>query len=218
MKIKLLTCVTDLEHAGFKKLEASLKMFNYDYKIFHDAHVEWSWGGWKYFYEWAKEQQEGYTHLIGMDGFDTLAFAPVEEVIEKYKHPDCFMYSCEKACFPITEWAESYPQVEPYQRWRFLNAGQFISPLDKFIDMYEHRELIINSQHWGHKKYLWDNKDGKIMLDNNCDIFQSVAFLATDEFSSDGHRLVNNLTGTKPVFAHFNGHSDGSWVYDILGV
>lgn len=228
MKIKLLTCVSTMDHEGIHKLKYSLDFFNYDYEIMVDPNISWAWGGYTNFYNWCKEQEnkeDGYTHFVYTDGFDTLALGPMSEIIEKYKDTDCFVYSTEKACYPISEWATEYPTVEPYQRWRYINGGQFITPVKKFIEMYGQIDLNVNSQQWGAAKYLWDNEDKKVKLDINCEIFQSVAFIAEDDFSiMDGEeeigkrRLYNNFTQSTGVIAHGNGHSEMQFVYDLMGV
>lgn len=255
MKTKLLTCVSTMDRPGIQKLEHSLKLFNYDYEIMVDPSINWNWGGWPNFYKWAKEQvndPSGYTHFIYTDGFDTLALGPMDEIIKSYQRisPDLddFVYSTEKNLFPTCAEpgypkTEDYPINEPHQRWQFINGGQYMTPVKKFIEMYEKIDLNINSQHWAHQQFLWHNQDGKIKRDINCEIFQSVAFSAGNlegEFTVKGEnvyydedtqadsrtgrkRLFNNFTKTKPVIAHGNGMGQNliaefQFVYDILGL
>lgn len=228
MKVKLLTCVSTMDNVGIHKLKHSLDFFNYDYEIIVDPTIEWSWAGWHKFYKWCKEQEateDGYTHFIYTDGFDTLALAPMQEIIDKYVKidPECFLYSTEKACYPIVEWDKEYPQVEEHQRWRYVNGGQFMSSVKKFIEMYEQIDLNVNSQQWGAWKYIWDNEDKKVKLDINCEVFQSVAFIAGDDFGILDHdkpkgerRLYNYHTKSTGVLAHGNGHAPMQFVYDIM--
>jgi len=189
MKFKLLTGVSTTEHPGFKKLEASLKLFNYDYEVLVNPSMDWNWGGWSMFAEWCRKEMnkpDGYTHVVITDGFDTLALGPMEEVIEGYKKicpaMDCFVYSTEKQYFPNSSEDPNFPKKEEYpetpenQRWKFINGGQYMAPVAKLVEMWEQAEKNINSQHWAHKKFLWFNQDKKVIIDNNCDIFQSVAF------------------------------------------
>ena len=259
MKTKLLTCVSTKERPGLKKLEHSLVKFNYDYQIMVEPTIDWMYGGWHNFYRWAKEQVKdpnGYTHFIYTDGFDTLALAPMDEIIKKYQmlcpNLDVFLYAAEKNCFPTCgEKGYATPELyyekykyEPHQKWRFLNGGQFMTPVKKFLEMYEKIDLKINSQHWGHQQFLWNNVDGRIKLDVNCEIFQSTSFRdfpnqEGDDFSIIGEnevwddqsqvqvfankRLFNNFTKTKPCIAHANGsgvnlEAEFQFVWDILGV
>lgn len=259
MKAKLLTCVSNIEHHGLKKLRHSLDHFKYDYEIIHDKDIEWNYGGWHNFYRWAKQQEQdpnGYTHLIYTDGFDTMALCPMDEIIKKYivmcPDLDVFLYAAEKNCYPtcgepgypIPEHYYAITKYEAWQKWRFLNGGQFMAPVKKFIEMYEKINPAINSQHWGHQQYLWNNPDGKIQLDINCEIFQSTSFRDLpnqegDDFSIVGEgeiyddssqaqtfaskRLFNNFTKTKPCIAHANGagehvQAEFGFVYNILGL
>lgn len=243
MKLKTLIGVSTTNHPGLIKLETSLRQFGYDYQILVDPGMNWNWGGWPLFYNWCKEQinkPDGYTHFVATDGFDTLALGPQSEVEQAYKRVcpelDSFVYSVEKACFPITEWDQEYFKRQTHlnqsHRWRFLNGGQYMSPVGKFIEMWDQAEKHLNSQHWGHKKFLFDNEDGKVKLDYGCEIFQSVAFTtwqyadkisgedhnSLGEFSQEGQRIVNNYLKTKAPLLHGNGRSDFQFVYNCLGL
>lgn len=238
MRTKLLTCVSSMDNKGIQNLEHSLKLFNYDYTIMVNPNLEWSWGGWHDFYKWCKAEvnkEGGYTHFIYNDGYDTLALGGMEEIEAAYKliSPDLsdMVYSCEKCCFPITDYAPLFPKTE--SRWKYINGGQHIQPLDLFIKMYERADFTINAQHWAHKMYLFENQDNKIKLDTGCTIFQSVAFStwdygngkiagiehnALDEFERIDNRIVNKILGTKAPLMHGNGKAEFQFVYDCLNL
>lgn len=214
MKIKVITAVSTTEHPGLHRLLASVEKFNYDFHMFIDPDIQWAWGGLKSIYEWCKTANEqGYTHFLYTDGFDTIAMGGIEEVIAGYTERDAILYSGEKGCFPRADWADKFPEGK--SRWKYINHGQFIAPIDVYLKEYEGVfDLPITCQEWASAKYLFDN-NGQFTIDVDCKVFQSIAFLSDDEFSSVGNRLVNNITGSKVPFAHANGRSEFGWVYDI---
>lgn len=214
MKIKLLTCVSTMDHPGIHKLEASLKLFNYDYLIIVDPNINWAWGGLINFYNWCKEQvlqEDGYTHFIYTDGFDTIAMSGMDEVLNKYKGG--ILYSAEKACFPRSDWSELHISDS---RWKYLNHGQFMAPVKEWIELYESMyNPNITCQEAAMHKHL---NGYDIKLDTDCGIFQSIAFKGDDEYSIDEGRLINNINKTNPCFVHGNGRSEMDWIYKILGL
>lgn len=209
MKIITIITVSNTDHPGFVKLKESLDRNKYDYMVITDPNLNWNWSGLGSIHEWCKTQQE-FTHFLYTDGFDTLAMGGIEEVYERYKCVDKMLFSAEKACFPRSDWANLHTSES---RWRYLNHGQFITPISLYLKLYEGVfDLPFTCQEWAMEKFL---NGGDIELDTKCDIFQSIAFKGEDEYSSDGNRLVNNITGTKATFAHGNGRSDMEWVYEI---
>lgn len=212
MKIKVITTVSDNTHPGFLKLKSSLDKFGWDYLAIHNPNINWNWGGLQDIYAWCKSaESDGYTHFLYTDGFDTLALSGPNEL--QYTDTECILYSGEKACFPIVAWHKDH--VSP-SRWKYLNHGQFIAPIDKYLKMYEGVfYLPCSCQEWAMELFLFHN-DGTIKIDDGCNIFQSVAFSGPDEFSIDGNRIINNITGTKPLFPHGNGHTEFDWVYNLM--
>lgn len=235
MKIKTITTVSSVDNEGLKKLEHSLKHFNHDYQIIHNPSIGWDWSGWQNVYNWCAANLDNYTHLIYTDGFDTLALTGQDEcerAMRSIMGDDLnkMIYSVEKNFFPFEEY-ESYKRegkegqypsnlftnertgLTDKHRWRFVNGGQYAGSLKRIMEWFENAPKHLNNQYWGNKYYTEMN-DGRLVLDFNCELFQSVAFSgpdhnAIDEFNfattnQDG-RVHNLLTGTKPCFAHANG-------------
>ncbi len=220
MRIKLLSCVSDSTNPNVPKLEASLQRFEYDYKIIVNPSVIWGWAGLKDIYEWClSEEAECYTHFLYTDGFDTIALAPMSEVYKAYTDSDVILYSAEKACFPRQDWAQFHPTLNKKYRWQYLNSGQFLAPVKQWALLFEEMfDFNVTCQDAAMQKQLFDNDAWNIQLDLECKIFQSIAFIAGDEFSIEGERLINNLTGSRPVFPHANGRSQFDWVTNIIGL
>lgn len=250
MKSKVITTVSTRNNEGLRKLKYSLDHFGYDYEILVDSSIGWDWGGWRNVYNYAKSLRGSeYTHLIYTDGFDTLALAPQSEAEAALKRIcgddiNKFIYSTEKNYFPGEEpeqeptrnWNEHFSDsklgLTPNHRWRYVNGGQYAGSIERIIEWYDNAPKHLNNQYWANKYYSMHN-DGRLVLDFNCELFQSVAFSgpdhnAMDEFNfstakEDG-RLINNLIGTRPVFAHANGmkgedfKKNFKFVYDILGI
>lgn len=228
MNILTITCVTDITNPGFIKLKNSLDKFKYDYAVIHDPALNFSWGGLVHLYEFCKKPGN-VTHILATDGFDTLALGGIEEVYERYTYTNKMLFSAEKGCFPRGDWTNRHMVSVPTfngdempqegkrlvgtSRWRYLNHGQFITPCELFVELYKGVfELPVICQEWAMDQFL---NGAPMELDTNCDIFQSIAFRDGDEYSSEGDRLVNNITGTKPTWAHANGKSEFDWVYEI---
>lgn len=246
MKLKILTTVSTLDHPGVGKLEASLKLFGYDYTILRHDRVNWGWGGWETVIEWINSpQSQGYTHIIYTDGFDTLALAPPAEaeskLAEMLKHkPDAFIYSVEKHWFPHEggweiykrQFDEKTSQLSPNNRWRYVNGGQYAGSIQAVKNWYNNAPKERNNQAWGNCYYATQN-DGRLILDFDCQLFQTIshsgaAHGSPEEFSiincfdkACTKKLANNLTESEPCFVHANGiknPEESKWMYELLNL
>ena len=242
VKLILITTVSTQDHPGFEKLKASLDLFNWEYVVITNPNINWNWSGLPDIYSICPQLiEKGYTHFLYTDGFDTLALSDITEVIEKYKDTDKILFSAEKACFPRSDWSDRHISVEPSitifgskglnmilppnkrtrvvggSRWRYLNHGQFIAPIDLYLELYNGVfDKPITCQEYMMGLFL--NGEKRIELDVNCDIFQSIAFKGDDEYTIDAKRLKNNINDSAAVFLHANGRSEFQWCYDILGL
>ena len=243
MKTKVITCVSSLENIGIKRLEASLIHNKLDYKIIHDPNTGWNYEGWANMYNWCKsEEAKEYTHFLWTDGFDTFALARMEEIESKFKKIcgddlDRFVYSCEKQFYPNEkpdlDWQQLYmdkvPELTENHRWRYCNGGQFMTSIPQLIRMYEWFDKNQNNQWLAHNRFIFHNEDNKVLIDYNCEIFQSVSFGGEGHIEFDivepvdpiGKRLHNKLLDTYPCFAHGNGMGvvieiEMKYIYDII--
>lgn len=222
MKLKVLTTCHNDGIEGYRNLKASLDKHGYDYaclvRPFRFGHQL------PIIQDWCNYGKDNYTHILYTDAFDTLAFAPPEEVIEKFLKADCKMFvSCEKNCYPHPERAEEYPYNE--SAWRYVNGGGWMTEIDYFKEICIKEKLNDDShdQVWLMETFL--NNQDNIKLDSNCEIFQTIAFSHKDEWKKDVCNMVrspeestnrwrfrNIGTNTTPVFFHGNGHTDMEWL------
>lgn len=240
MRVKLITTVSNIEHPLLEKLKQSLILGGYDYHFIHNPSIGWDWGGWDNHYQWLKTRakEEGYTHVIYTDGFDTLALAPFTETVETLnkvlgEDKDRMIYSVEKHWFPHENGWEAHfhrfndlPTVKaltPNHRWRYVNGGQYAGSIDALIWWYELCPKERNNQGWANEYYASHNQ-GRLILDFNCELFQSLSHSginhgSPEEFGVDERRLINKLTGSKPCLVHNNGiknPQEAQFMYDIL--
>lgn len=226
MKLLVITFTTDPSNPGYKHLIKSLDKHGYEHYTFGlKGEQEFSWGGDNYtpmIPQLKEELNNGYTHILYTDAWDTLAMGNQDELIKKYLdislEGNNWIYSAEKnPCF--TKDLSKYDSVS---RWKYLCAGNFIAPTKLFIDIVEayKRHENENDQQWG--SWLFENdEDNQFILDVNCQIFQTLYNMNGlhqqpnwKEFAySDEDRIVNLITGSKPVFIHGNGKVDMRSIY-----
>ena len=207
MKLKVLTTCDNPDHDGYRRLQASLERFGYDYECIvhrfsfgHQLPVVQSW---------CSQYRGDCTHILYTDAFDTIAFAGPQEVMAKM--PDAKMLiSCEKACYPYPDRAVEYPPTDT--PWKYVNGGGWLVEIEYFKHLCQKENLNQNShdQVWLMEAFL-RNQDN-IKLDNYCRIFQTIAFSNREEWVRSADRWINIGTGTLPVFFHGNGRTDMGWL------
>lgn len=208
--IKFLTTTSDISKCY--QLKRSLMHFGWD---FHIIEHEWKGFGGKIIetYNYLKANPD-ITHFFYSDAWDTFVLGTMEEAIGKLASLEVIFFGTEKACYPHPEKADKYP--ERNSPWKYLNGGVWFAPADLFCKMVESAFPAndVNDQAWFTDRFL----EGYINLNYSCDIFQTIAFTATEEVVADGERLLNTILGTKPIFIHGNGHTPMDQVYDLLPV
>lgn len=214
MKVKFITTTSDTAHPGHQELLRSLTHFGYDAVV-----IEHPWRGFgdkvlqTYAYLKAHPHVE---HFLYSDAWDTFALAPMEEVISKITNWDCILFSAEKACYPHGEKAELYPSCDT--PWKYLNGGNWLGSSKRFIDMVERQmpDVTVNDQVYFTDMFLHFNEEGFIQLNYPCHIFQTTGFEGEGDFTLEGGRVINNITGYKPVFCHGNGRTPMEKFYELL--
>lgn len=214
MKVKYITTTSDIRHPGYEELMRSLMHFGYDsVTIMHP----WMGFGDKVLktYEYLKENPQ-VEHFVYTDAWDTFALAPMSEIIEKVKDWDCLLFGAEKACYPHDDLAPKYPACDT--DWKYLNGGNWLGASKRFIEMVERQGTVQaeNDQVYFTRQILENNVGGYIKLDYKCEVFQTIGFEHPGDFSYADGRLINNITGEKPVFAHGNGRTPMNHIYDLL--
>jgi hypothetical protein len=214
IKLLVISFSSNTTNPGLHHLQNSLKKFGYMHALLPATNECWGGDNCTVIEEWLKQNRATYTHLLYTDAWDTLALAPVEELISKYEpHKNYWIYSAEKNCYPRYDWKDEFKESGA---WKYLNAGQFIAPIDLFIETVHAnpRAPGKDDQEWGSSIYLFNNHSNKIKLDVGCEIFQSLYMEHEEDFAwTRNGRLFNRVTETYPVFAHANGKVDMRWIY-----
>ena len=231
MKPIVLSRATHPWNLGHSHLVNSLHHFGYDFQVIMDA----TWKPWKNcpkrHAEWLKENRKDYTHILQTDAWDTLALGYVEELCDKYKSiaDGKWLHSTEKNLFPKKEECSyvtyTHDMFPPDTQWRFANGGGYIAPIDLFIDVVENTprrdtedEITCeNDNEWANNLYIYHNNNN-VILDTKCEIFQTLFWESQGDFSWKNERLINNVTGTMPIFIHGNGRSNLPGVLSNLGL
>ncbi len=211
--MKIITIASDANFPGHQQLIRSLNHFNYDYDVMI---TPFEFGRqMKTIYQWCKANWGCFLYT---DAYDTFALAGPDELqnlcVSRIYLPECqMMVSAEKACYPHPEMAARYPATK--SDWKYVNGGGFISTCEYFCKLYEDgtHDTETNDQVWLAEQFL--KRQDEIIIDNNCDIFQTIAFEGIADFSYQEKRMINRKTGSKPIFIHGNGHTDMSLIYAV---
>jgi hypothetical protein len=152
------------------------------------------------------------THFFYSDSYDSIVLGTLEEALSKIKDKEVILYSAERACYPHPELASQYP---PHNSpWKFLNGGGWFASAKLFCEMYESCTPTFDrsDQEWATSNLL----AGKIILDYNCDVFQTIGFCPESDFENIDGRILNTVHNTKPLFIHGNGHTPMDKYYELI--
>lgn len=158
-------------------------------------------------------RESGEERFIMQDAYDTYCLLPPSEFPWHYADFRGVVVSGEKACYPHPEKSHHFTASSP---WRYPNSGQiygYSKTLIELADRYPFPDEE-NDQIWYTDRAI----AGEVLVDEECNLFQSIAFEVPGDFSyfiHDTHKLRNNLTGTFPLFAHGNGKTDMSRIYQL---
>lgn len=216
MKIKVLTYASN-KTDGLNNLIFSLEKFGWDYEVMEG---EWKGFGTKLIatYHKCKElKEQGYTHFIFVDAYDTFFLGTEEELIKKYDVINGFMLiSAERGCYPDAELRNHKRYNETHAGWDFVNSGTYLSPIDEYMLMFEENtpDYSDDDQRWLTARYLSDKYATR--LDKNYGIFQCHSFIREGDYTYTNRRVQNLLTGQEPIIIHANGRSPIAEVYNLL--
>ena len=215
MRLLVITFSTNSTNPGLIHLVNSLKRNCYNYHVL--VGEQFSWGGNNYLAiaHWLKQNRGDYTHILYTDAWDTLAMAPVDEFAAL--NENVWLFSAEKnPCF-----AGNLSKYQSASRWKYLCAGGYLAPIDFYIEVVESEPRLANEndQQWASR--IFETGKYPVALDTGCRIFQTLYNMGPfnaapnwGEFAvSDEGRLVNLITGTKPIFIHGNGKVDMRSIY-----
>lgn len=150
-----------------------------------------------------------------LDGFffcdanDVLLLGNMEEAVSKL-NMDSIVFNAEKNCWPDKD-LEALYDTESGSEWKYLNSGAYFAPRGLFLSLFDYDmpEFSTDDQRWATSQLLF-NKNSKIRLDTNCEVFQCYSFIAEDDFEYGETKVKNLKTGTTPIFFHGNGRTDMS--------
>jgi len=141
---------------------------------------------------------EHYTHVLYVDGIDSIFMSGLNEIIAKYERlgsPNILMSA------DADQPAFNTPAFNGKRPWRFLNAGGFLADIELFV----FRARWLADKYGADGDYQnWFVKDPRyIVLDNDCSIFQSMN--GEPYLLPRCKRVLNAVTGTWPSVLHFRG-------------
>jgi len=222
-KLVILSVATD-KNDGFIRFENSLKKNNIEYKIL-GMNTKWNGGNMEAgpgggqkinllkneLMSWKKVALKNSVVLF-TDSYDVVSLANTSEILEKYNkicndNRDSVLFSVEKSCWPLKQIDIFYPEVD--SQYKYLNSGGFIGCGENILNLLEKKiENNEDDQLYYTKIFLFDNKlpdnNKKIILDYNCEIFQTLHF-SFDDIGIMNKRIFNKYTNTFPCLLHGNG-------------
>jgi hypothetical protein len=148
------------------------------------------------------------------DAFDSFTTKESDNILDAYRAFSApIVVQSEKGCWPdenlAAEWEVKRPVNGP---WRYLCAGGWIGRRSSLINLLG--EMLTRRSEWREDdQRAWTRAvldDGKIEVDHDCEIFQSMYRGLPGEISDAGQNLV---TGTWPAIFHFNGSGKGIEFY-----
>jgi hypothetical protein len=181
-----------------------------------------------------KLSEAGFSHLLYMDGRDTMLMGTIEEVLEKYAaygsppllmsaQPEIFM-SYEKyynlKLYPTAE-ALGHPYCYPGSPLYMGEVHYIKDCLSWMLNQGWDGSMPDDDPAWWRR---FDNerqdelKSGRIKFDHECEIFQNAGWrIGSDLAICETHRgiirVLNRLTETWPVILHF----DGGYSHALMG-
>ena len=146
--------------------------------------------------------QDGYTHVLYVDGIDSLFVAGLTEVATKYTRagsPTILMSADSDPPRGLVQ--DKFYLLGP---WKYLNAGGYIGSIPHIIKMWKQLSEDFpdegNYQRWLEISYPSPHP---LYLDVGCEIFQPMD--GNTSVMPMGRRVLNTITNSWPCILHFRG-------------
>ena len=144
--------------------------------------------------EWIRTYQGECTHILYTDAWDTLCFGSHKETCDNFIELKCKMLiSGEKGCFPHVEGIHTpdmYPETNT--PWKYVNGGGCLFEIEYFKELTSARPF---GTYYIDPHYLFGcfNSDrDNIKIDNDCNIFQTLAHSIYPPEKESEWELINN--------------------------
>ncbi len=209
MKLKVLFYANKPD-AGIKPLLASLVSKGYDYS-FIGHNEKWYGFGTKLnaINSYLKNYiDSSYTHIMVLDAYDLILIrgnTVICKLYTEYFGEDGIVFSAETNCYPDLDIDSNYPLHTKDYIFRYLNAGSWIAPIDKAIQITNKIKPNINDQRYFTN--IFCNTD-EIKLDYTCILFQTLYNIDIQKqkiYSIVNNKFKNIYYNTDPCVLHGNG-------------
>lgn len=153
---------------------------------------------------------DSYTHVMVLDCWDLLVISNMTAFKKKYLthyRIDDVVFSAEINCYPDEVLKDNYPDTTINVKFRYLNAGSWIAPINKALQITDNAYPKLHDQR--HFTNLYLNSD-LIKLDHNCHLFQTLYGVNTDTIHIEDKYITNYSITFKggrstPCILHGNG-------------
>lgn len=151
-----------------------------------------------------------------IDGFDMIALANENEILEKFLKLKCdLVFGAEASCYPGFA-KPGYPDLNKSSVYKYVNAGCYIGYRFavwklfhwKTIDEIKEYCMYGSDQLYLHEYFKYNYKEGIVTIDNGEIIFQNMHLIPWSDFTIHKGRVYNTALDTQPCFIHFNGEAD----------
>lgn len=160
--------------------------------------------------ECIRQLPEDVTHVMFVDSSDTLFLVGPEEIVARFEdmrvHGIQAVVSGEKNCYPIAELADEFKSQ--FTPWHFVNSGSWILRREDAERVLQHvaAQADYCDQLCWSKAYLDSYKhDGRIFIDQECRLFQSMYLQTATDFEMKDGWFHNRVTRSAPAVLHWNG-------------
>lgn len=145
------------------------------------------------------------TFILFTDCYDVIICGSPYEVIYKFKKMNKpIIFSAEKYCWPDLTLKSKYKNN--LTKYKYLNSGGFIGLAKDIYNILNNVVDNSDDQLYYTKYFLENNNNNNIILDNYCEIFQTLNGVNDDlEINYKKSRIINKIFNTEPIFIHGNG-------------